>query len=106
MTVWQIAAGDGTRDYSGLFTRHGLACVGPGDPGDYRKHPEEYADRSRWAYRDFMRPFCEDIIEGDRLILKRPSGRRWEILAVGKVTSPYYFESRLEDVEGWDLQQR
>ncbi len=42
--------------------------------------------------------------EGDRLILKRPSGRRWEILAVGKVTSPYYFESRLEDVEGWDLQ--
>lgn len=104
MTVWQIAAGDGNRDYHEVFVRFGLACVGPGDPGDYFEHHDAYDQRSHWSYRPFMRPFCEQLAEGDVLILKRPAGRRWAVLAVGEVCSDYHYEPRLDDVEGWDLQ--
>lgn len=77
--VWQIAAGDGDRDFADLFLTHGLACVG------------SHARIQRLA-------------QGDLLILKRGAPQReWSVEAVGRVEGPYYVEPRLEDVEGWDL---
>lgn len=102
--VWQIAAGDGERDYKNLFLEHGLACVGPGDPGPYPDDPKRYA-KGKDAHRPFMRPFCVDLAEDDLLLLKRGApGGQWAIEAVGRVAGPYTYEPRLEDVEGWDLQ--
>jgi hypothetical protein len=102
--VWQIAAGDRERDYKDLFLDHGLACVGPGDPGPFNEHPERYA-KTKHAYRPFMRPFCVELAQDDLLVLKRgASGGKWAIEAVGRVAGPYVYEPRLEDVEGWDLQ--
>jgi len=102
--VWQVAAGDSERDYKDLFLNHGLACVGPGDPGDYAEHPERYA-KGTPAYRDFMRRFCVDLAEDDLVLLKRgAAGGRWAVEAVGRVDGRYAYEPRLEDVEGWDLQ--
>lgn len=102
--VWQIAAGDSERDYKDLFLDHGLACVGPGDPGPFNEYPEQYA-RTRPAYRAFMRPFCVELAEDDLLLLKRGApGGKWAVEAVGRVDGRYVYEPRLEDVEGWDLQ--
>lgn len=104
VTVWQIAAGDGNRDYHDVFLRFGLACVGSGEAGEYREHVDVYTEPGTPFYRSYLRPFCEEVLPGDILILKRPAGRRFEILAVGRVTSGYRFEPRLEDVDGWPLQ--
>jgi hypothetical protein len=47
VTVWQIAAGDGDRDYHRLFVDFGLACVGPGDSGSYPENSRLYNERVR-----------------------------------------------------------
>ena len=102
MTTWQIAAGDGNVDYAKIFLRFGVILVGPGNGGKYFEKEDAYLKEP--YYRSWMKPFAEEISEGDRVILKRPNGRRWEIIAVGEVTSDYEFHDVFGDVEGWDLQ--
>jgi hypothetical protein len=105
MTIWQIAAGDSPeRDYSeDVFLRYGVAAVGPGSRGSFTEQRADYEPGTPY-YRDFLAPFCEGIEDGDLLVLKRPAGREWTILAVGQVDGDYVWEPRLGDVEGWDLQ--
>ena len=38
------------------------------------------------------------------MVLKRPSGYKWEIVAVGEVIRDYSFENVFSDVDGWPLQ--
>jgi len=101
MKIWQVAAGDGDRDYADLFLRFGLVAVGPGDPGPFEENRGTYSGFKQWS---FLRPFHDDLQPDDLLVLKRPRGKKWEIVAVGRITSDYYYEEGLEDVEGWDLQ--
>lgn len=35
MNYWQIAAGDGTTDYTDIFLKLNVALIGPGNNGDY-----------------------------------------------------------------------
>ncbi len=37
MNIWQIKAGDSTRDYSEVFIHYGVMLIGSGEYGDYRK---------------------------------------------------------------------
>ena len=104
MTIWQVAAGDGSRDYSDVFLKFGVILVGPGAEGNYFANKDAYNNNQCWAYRSFMEPFAEGVQVGDLVVLKRPSGEQWEIIAVGEVTSGYLFQEVFGDVEGWDLQ--
>ena len=73
MAYWQVAAGDGQRDYSEIFLKNGVMLIGPGDPGDYFKNKEYYTD----VYRPSdVSGFAELVKEGDIVVLKRPSGMR------------------------------
>ena len=103
MAAWQVAAGDQTHEYSEVFLQFGVMLVGPGDYGDYPHYKGVYTDRSSDAYRDFLPPFAETIQQGDLVVLKRPSGPKWEIIAVGSVESDYWYEPAFADVDGWDL---
>ena len=101
MDYWQVAAGDGQRDYSEIFLKYGVMLIGPGDPGDYFKNKEYYTD----VYRPSdISGFAELVKEGDIVVLKRPSGKLWEVLAVGTVKGDYDHLPVFDDVEGWDLQ--
>jgi hypothetical protein len=104
MKLWQVAAGDGTRDYADVFLKFGVILVGPGSEGNYFSNQSAYNSPDSRAYRPFMRSLAEDICKGDFVALKRPSGSRWEIVAVGEVTSDYLFADVFGDVDGWDLQ--
>lgn len=102
--AWQIAPGDGRRDYADVFLRYGVAAVGPGDPGPFFDHRDEYLDPARRIYRRWMRSFCEDPQVGDLFVLRGMRGRTPVARAVGIVDRQYKFEPGLGDVEGWDLQ--
>lgn len=109
MNFWQVAAGEGSRDYSSLFTRFGVMLIGAGDPGSFRDHPDIYEGYKDW--RNQVVAFAKKVKLGDVVILKRPNRRRkslqegaWEIVAVGKVSGDYDHLELFEDVEGWDLQ--
>jgi hypothetical protein len=97
MTVWQIASGDGNHDYSKVFLDYGVMLVGPGEPGPFHDNREVYQN-SEWL------PSFVDAPVEDLVILKRPSGSRFEVVAVGQIAGAYEYLSQFEDVEGWDLQ--
>src|SRR2546425_569245 len=96
MTTWQVAAGDGSRDYSDAFLRFGVLLAGPGDSGPFPDHKKSY---ERWP---FIRAMAVDVADGDLVALKRPEGMKWEVLAVGRVTGGYEWLESFEDVEGWN----
>lgn len=103
MNIWQIAAGDGTRDYSKVFLTYGVILVGPGTPGSYLENQSAYLTKDSWAYRDYFPSFPEHLEEGDLVVLKVPHSTQWKVSAVGKVISEYKYLDIFEDVEGWDL---
>jgi len=101
MNYWQVAAGDSRRDYSDVFLKYGVMLIGPGDPGEYFQN-EQY-------YKNIYKPnditvFAEQVKDGDVVVLKRPSRKKWEVLAVGTVKDDYVHLPVFDDVEGWDLQ--
>lgn len=103
MTYWQIASVEGRVDFGGLFLKENEACIGPGDLGEYYAHKEEYLKREE-GY--FLHRFCEEIKEGDILVLNRLLNPHtpfyWEIRAVGIVTGPYRYDpSAAHRIEGY-----
>ena len=104
MTIWQVAAGDGNREYADVFLRFGVILVGPGSEGEYFSNMDSYNLPARWSYRPFIKRLAEDTDKDDLVVLKRPSGTMWEIVAVGEITSEYLHKNVFCDVDGWDLQ--
>lgn len=103
MKIWQVAAGDGSRDYADVFLKFGVILVGPGSEGDYFSNKEAYNNTESEASRPFMQVIAEKMSKGDMVILKRPHGSEWEIVAVGEVASDYLYCEIFGDVDGWDL---
>lgn len=98
MNLWQVAAGDGSRDYADVFLDFGVMLVGPGGRGRYEPKVREY---DHWPT---IKTLATEVLEGDLVVLKRPKGRQWEVLAVGQVVGQYEWLASFEDVHGWDLQ--
>jgi hypothetical protein len=107
MKYWQVAAGEGARDYSDVFLRYGIMLIGSGNPGSYFGNEDYYRSRP-WGAQVVR--FAKYVAEDDRVILKRPHHRRkleeekWQIQAVGYVAGDYEYVEQFDDVEGWDLQ--
>ena len=104
MTIWQVAAGDGSRDYADVFLKFGVILLGPGSEGDYFSNKDIYNNPESGCYCPFVRTFAEELAQGDLVVLKRPVSSQWEIVAVGEVMSDYSYEDAFSDVDGWDLQ--
>lgn len=100
MNYWQVAAGDGVRDYSEVFLKYGVMLIGPGDPGEYFQNKDYYKN----IHRTDIPVFAEQVKDGDIVVLKKPSGKSWQVLAVGTVKGDYVHLPVFDDVEGWDLQ--
>jgi hypothetical protein len=85
-----------------LFLHHGVALIGPGDPGPWRRDrsPEDYRDE-KGARGDFVRRFAEEVQVGDLFLLRSGANR---VKAVGIVASAYMYLQQFDDVNGWDLQ--
>jgi hypothetical protein len=98
--TWQIGTGDGSRGYVGLFFKHGVAVVGPGDPGEEgtevaKRYYTDNGTITNWGG-------VLNQVKVDHWLIARPGTGR--IAAVGRVTGPMRYGRFFEDVEGWDLQ--
>ena len=102
MRFWQVAAGESSRDYSSVFTDFGVMLVGAGDPGPFSERKSYYTGHRDW--RNQIVRFAERVSLEDIVVLKKPHGTQWEIVAVGVVKGEYEYLDLFEDVEGWDLQ--
>jgi hypothetical protein len=100
MSVWQIAAGDGGRDYSELCIKHDVMMMGPGDPGDFRDKRSDYS-RLTGQRRGAINSLCYEMQTNDVVLLRRG----YRIVAIGVVPeNQYAWDGRFDDVYGWDLQ--
>lgn len=102
MNYWQIAAGEGARDYSDVFLQYGVVLMGSGHPGSFLEHPENYKGRKGWQRK--IVALAEGLKPGDVVILKRGYGSTGQVVAAGHVTGGYEWFPQFDDVEGWDLQ--
>ena len=76
MTYWQVAAGEGSRNYTNLFLEYGVILVGTGNPGSYLKFPEKYRGRKDWRRK--IVTLADKVKQGDVVILKRGARRDWQ----------------------------
>ena len=102
MKYWQVAAGEGAREYSSVFLKYGVMLIGAGDPGPYFDNKGYYTGHRGW--RAQVVNFAEHVAKDDIVILKRPHHREWRIQAVGRIIGDYEYLEQFDDVEGWDLQ--
>lgn len=101
-TVWQQASGDTDRDYSDLCFKWDVILNGPGYAGpwpDCKKALEEDGI-SRKKISDLSR-FCEEIRDGDIIILRSGTSR---VLGAGQVVGGYEWHDEFGDVDGWNIQ--
>ncbi|WP_409292728.1 hypothetical protein [Peribacillus sp. SCS-37] len=101
MNVWQIAAGDGARDYTDLFLKYDVMLIGPGTPGHFLKNEQKY---NKSSMTNQIRSFCKNPKPGDIVLLRYGH----EIRAVGLIPDipehQYMWVECFDDVLGWDLQ--
>jgi hypothetical protein len=106
--IWQVAAGDGERDYSKVFLDYGVMLIGPGTKcSDYRLNKKDYEKE----YKDdaqtlrALDQFEKEADEKDLVVLKgRKKKGKWEAVAVGRIKLDYSFKAVFGDVEGFQLQ--
>lgn len=101
-TVWQQASGDTDRDYSELCLKWGVILNGPGYAGpwpDCRKILIE--DRISPKKITDLKRFCEEIRDGDIIILRSGTSK---VLGVGQVVGGYEWRDEFGDIEGWNIQ--
>ncbi len=102
--VWQIAAGDSTRNYTDIFIQHNVMFMGPGRFGRYDKDAYELLKEQGLVTKGFatqLRQFCTEVRGGDIIVLRLGS-KAEAIGLVGK--SGYFWTKTFDDVFGWDLQ--
>jgi hypothetical protein len=94
--VWQVSAGSGPASFADVFLRHGVALVGPGDPGPWTpsRDDDEFGG-------GFVRRFAAERAAGDVLLLRTGLA---SIQAVDLVASDYVYCTLFDDVNGRDLQ--
>ena len=97
--VYQVSSGTWSRAYAEVFLKHGVALIGPGDPGPWSE--ERYAHNFSMGRGGFIGRFAEEVKDGDVFLLRTGIS---SIRAVGIVAGPYCYLNQFEDVNGWDLQ--
>lgn len=100
--IWQQAAGDTDRNYSHLCLKWDVILNGPGYAGEW-PGCKEILNNDKWSSRKItdIKRFCEDIGEGDLVVLRLGTS---DVLGVGEVIGPYQWLDEFADVDGWDLQ--
>jgi len=95
-TVWQISGGMKGSPYDDLLIRHGLALIGPGDPGQWTPDRRDDDFDGGWVRR-----FATEPQIGDVILLRIGSD---QVVAVGIIASDYQYLEQFDDVHGWDVQ--
>ena len=100
--IWQQAAGDTDREYTGLCLKWGVILFGPGYAGKWPDCESELRNDG-WTEKKIsnLRRFAEEIQEDHLVVLRRGTK---EVLGVGQIVGSYEWNDHFADIDGWDLQ--
>ncbi len=104
MNVWQIATGDRGRDYSGVFLKHDVMILGPGEYGAV--DGDNYASGPPNSMMRQVHNFAYNPQPGDRVLMRFCH----KVIAVGQIPAgednQYKFDEAFGCVYGWNLRHR
>ena len=92
--VWQVSGGPADRPYADVFLRYGVALIGPGETGSWRRGCTDLDPAG------FVTRFADEMKPGDLVLLRTGANT---IVAVGIVAGDYEYLQPFDDVNGWDL---
>jgi hypothetical protein len=102
--VWQIAAGEKTRNYADIFLEHDCMFLGPGGYGPYTDEVYQPLIKNRlWKAQKInsIKTFAETVKANDIILLRKTH----RVVAIGIVPEDGYdHNDAFDDVYGWDLQ--
>lgn len=102
--VWQIAAGDSTRNYTDIFLKYDCMFLGPGRYGPYSDEVyQPLIEKKLWTRQKIssIKRFATNVNPGDIVLLRKT----YQVVAIGIVAdSGYEHNNTFDDVFGWDLQ--
>ena len=93
--IWQISGGPSKWPYGEVFLKHGVALVGPGDAGPWRRD-----DPQPGLWPDAVWRFATEVRSGDIMLLRVGTAT---ITAIGLVAGDYVYLPQFDDVNGWAL---
>lgn len=101
--IWQIAAGDSTRNYTDIFLGYDCMFLGPGRYGPY--HDDVYhplIDKGLWTRQkiSWIKQFATKVNPEDIVLLRNT----YRVVSIGIVEGGYEHDETFDDVFGWDLQ--
>ncbi len=100
--IWQVAAGDGDRNYARICLQKDVIIIGPGGEGPWPECREQLLLNGRTTRRmGMLRRFFQDVQPGDIIVLRVGTQK---VYGVGQVGGPYLWVDAFADVQGWDLQ--
>ena len=100
--IWEQASGDGDRSYPSVCLKWGVILNGTGKFGEWNTQNEvKYRDNLTSKKCTGLRRFCEEMQDGDVVILK--SGKK-SAIAVGLIVGGYIWREDFGDIDGWELQ--
>ena len=101
-TIWQVAAGNGVKNYTKRCLQQNVIIIGPGNHGawpDCEKPMREAGVTSRGV--GICRRFAEDMKPGDIVVLRVGTQ---QVYGVGELVGNYDWSDTFSNVQGWDLQ--
>lgn len=106
---WQVAAGDGDRNYADVCLRNGVILMGPSSAGPWRNsYLSNYPPTAEILKKQGLHSrkitnldqFVNRIAPGDLVVLRVGMT---EVHGVGIVASGYEYNENFSDVDGWDI---
>src|SRR3990172_493623 len=98
--IWQVAAGDKNRNYVDLCLEWDVIIWGPGEYGPWPDCIKDMKEE-RPGQVPIGRRFCEEIKEGDIIVLRMGTS---EVFGVGEVVGNTLWLDDFGDIDGWSLQ--
>ena len=101
-TIWQVAAGNGDKNYVARCLQQSVIMIGPGNYGawpDCEKAMRKDGITARGA--GIVRRFAEDMKPRDLVVLRIGTQ---QVHGVGELVGGYDWSDDYENVQGWDLQ--
>lgn len=100
--IWQVAAGNGNKNYSTLCLQQNIIMIGPGNYGAWPDCEKEMRKDGITSRRiGIVRRFAEDMKTRDIIVLRVGTQK---VYGVGELVGGYDWSDDYQNVDGWDLQ--
>lgn len=100
--VWQVAAGNGHKNYAEQCLAQNVIFIGPGHYGVWPECEQDMREDGISGRRiGIVRRFAEDMKTGDIVVLRVGTQ---QVYGVGEVAGSYGWSEAYKNVQGWDLQ--